>query len=144
MDELEWRHRSRGRAGRRRIRIVFVALRDFREGLGMKLAREIFDRGSNSRSGAIDSVADDCEAAVLYGVEHAPARTIGEGVRSMRGIVGMRFGEDKEFRLEVDDFFEIDLRPGLGRVYDRNSAGVLEGVGDECVVADGDEGFGPN
>ena len=110
----------------------------------MKLAGEIFDRGSDARRGTIDGVADDRITAMLDGVEDAPAGKIGELVGGARGILGMRLGEDQEFRLEVDDFFEIDLRPVLGRVDDGDGAGMLQSIGDEGVFADGDEGLGPD
>ena len=84
----------------------------------MKLAGELFDRRGDPRSGAVDGVADDRKAAMLHGVKNSPPRKVGEGVRSMRGIVGMRFGEDEKLRLEANDFFEIDVRPILGGVDD--------------------------
>src|SRR5260370_3666250 len=141
MDELERQLCSGRRAGRRGAGVVFIALRSFREGLGMELAGEIFDGGGDARSGAIDGVADDREAAVLDGVEDTPARKAGERVVGMRRAVGMRFGEDEEFGLEKNHFFEIDLRPGLRGVDDGDGARVLQSVADEGVLSYGDEGF---
>ena len=123
---------------------VFVGLGNFHEGFGMELACEIFDGGSDARSGSVDGVADDSKSMVLHGVQDTPAGKAGEGVGDTRGVVWMRFGEDQEFRLEANNFFKIYLRPILGRVDDGNSARVLQGIGDESVFADGDKGFGPD
>src|SRR5712671_3760810 len=110
----------------------------------MELAREVFDGGSDARSGAIDGIADYRKALVLHSVEDAPAGKIRESIGDVRGIFWMRFREDQELRLEANDFFEIDLRPILRRVDDGNSARVLQGVRDEGVFADRDKGFGPD
>src|SRR5882762_10053423 len=102
----------------------------------MELACEVFDGRSDARSGAVDSVADDSKSMVLHGVQDTPAGKAGKGVRGTRGVVWMRFGEDQEFRLETNDFFEINLWPILGRIDDGNSARVSQGIGDESVFAD--------
>src|SRR5258706_1564554 len=106
----------------------------------MELACEVFDGRSDARSGAIDGIADDRKAMVLHSVQNAPAGKIRESIGDVRGIFRMRFREDQELRLETNHFFEIDLRPILGRVDDGNSASVLQGVSDEGVFADADKG----
>ena len=56
----------------------------------------------------------------------------------------MRFGKNQKFGLLTNDFFETDLRPVLRGIHDGNGAGMLQGVGDKGVFADGDERLGPD
>src|SRR5262245_5808276 len=56
----------------------------------------------------------------------------------------MRLREDQKFRLQADDFLEIDLRPALRGVHDGFSAGMLDGVGYEGVLADRNEWLDPD
>jgi hypothetical protein len=43
----------------------------------MELAGEVFDGRGDARCGAVYGVTDDRIAAMLYGVEDAPARKLG-------------------------------------------------------------------
>src|SRR3954471_10492654 len=105
----------------------------------MKLLRERFDGGNDTECGAIHSVADQREVAILDSVENAPAREICERVDAWRGFAGMRFSEDEKFGLLVDYFFEAYLRPILRRIDDGSCAGVEQRVGDERFSANGNE-----
>ncbi len=110
----------------------------------MKLPSEVFDSGDEAWGGTIDGIADRGVATIAHRIEQTPAGKIGKSFGTMRRCAEMRFHKDQEFRLKTDDFLEIDLRPVLRGVDDGGGAGLTERIGDERVVADGDEWFGPN
>lgn len=110
----------------------------------MKLLGQVLYGGNNAGGGAIDGIADDSVAVVSHGIQNAPARERGEGIDVSGSSVRMRLREDEEFGLQTSDLFETYLRPILQGVDDRNSTGVLEGIGDKRVFADGDERLPPN
>src|SRR5258708_22950450 len=63
---------------------------------------------------------------------------------SMGGSDGMRVRKNQKFRLKMNNFLEIDLRPVLRGIDDRDGAGVTQRVCDESIFTDGDERLGPN
>src|SRR5258708_33972110 len=62
----------------------------------------------------------------------------------MRRSAGMRFRKNQKFRLKMNNFLEIDLRPVLRGIDDRDGPGVTQRVCDESIFTDGDERLGPN
>src|SRR6266851_3205281 len=97
-----------------------------------------------SRSGTVDGITDRGVATIAHSIEQTPAGKIGKSFGTLCGGPEMRFHKNQKFRLKMDDFLEVDLRPVLRGIDYRDSAGVTQRVGDERVVADGDEWLGPN
>ncbi len=110
----------------------------------MKLPSEVFDSGDESRSGTVDGIANRGVATIADSIEQTPAGKIGKSFGTLCGGPEMRFHKNQKFRLKMDDFLEVDLRPVLRGIDYRDGAGVTQRVGDERVVADGDEWLGPN
>ena len=109
----------------------------------MKLSREIFDRGYDSRGRPVYRVADDGIATVAHRVQNSPARAVGNGFEIVFGNARMGRGEHEVIRLQVNHFFQTHLRPVLARVNDGGRAGSAEGVGNESVLAHRNQGLGP-
>src|SRR5712664_1143200 len=110
----------------------------------MELLRKIFQGGNQTRSGAVDGIADGDVAAIAHGMEKAPAWKIREGFGAMRRSAEMRLHKYQKIRLKADDFLEVDLRPALRGIDDGNGAAVAQRIGDEGVLANGDERFDPD
>src|SRR5260221_2660397 len=52
----------------------------------------------------------------------------------MRRSAGMRFSKNQKFRLKMNNFLEIDLRPVLRGIDDRDGPGVTQRVCDESIL----------
>ena len=110
----------------------------------MQLPGEFFNGGNDTRSRAIDGIADYGVAAIAHRIEDAPSGTSGESVEIARGSFGVRGSEDQIIRLKAHDLFEAHLRPILRRFDDGGCACFAENVGDKGMLAGGNERFGPN
>src|SRR5260370_4161617 len=110
----------------------------------MKLPSEVFDSGDESRSGTVDGITDRGVATIAHSIEQTPAGKIGKSFGTLCGGPEMRFHKNQKFRLKMDDFLEVDLRPVLRGIDYLDSAGVTQRVADERGVAVGDEWLGPN
>ncbi len=131
---------------RRRILLLclFFVFRLFPESFRVQLTGKFFDGGDNPRGRAIDGVADDGVSAFAHGFQDTPAGKSGQCFDSGRSCFRMRISEDQEVGLQAGNFFEADLWPVLFRLDDGNGARETEGIGDEGVLADGDEWLVPD
>ncbi len=126
------------------IVLIVAGVRLIGKSFWMKLSRKVFDCGNDTRRGTVDRIAGFGIAVVADGIQNAPARQIGEGFDVQRRGLRMRVGKNQEFRLKPRDLFETYFRPIFDGVHYGGGASVLKGVGDEGLLADGDERLGPH
>src|SRR5205823_9299813 len=75
------------------------------EGLGMQLARELFNRSHDARRGPVNRITDHRVLLVSDGIQNSPAGQGGERVKISYGALRMGFGKDQKIRLHANDFF---------------------------------------
>ena len=114
------------------------------ECLGMELAREVLDRRNDARSWSVHGIANHREAMIANGIENLPSGETGERFELRRERLRMRCGENEKIRLQPGHLFETDLRPVQRGIDNGDRPSAAHGVGDEGVLADGDERLGPN
>src|SRR5258708_6828678 len=118
----------RRRARCRRIYLVFVVLQLFGKGFRMQLPREVFNGGHEARRGTIDGIADRDVATIAHSIEKTPAGKIGKSIGTVCRSADMRFHKNQKFRLKMNNFLEIDLRPVLRGLDDRDGARATQAV----------------
>src|SRR5260370_39777547 len=97
----------------------------------MKLPSEVFDSGEESRSGTVDGITDRGVATIAHSIEQTTAGKIGKSFGTLCGGPEMRFHKNQKFRLKMDDFLEVDLRPGMRGIDYRDTTGGSQRVGAE-------------
>ena len=110
----------------------------------MQLPGEFFDGGDDAGRGTIHSVAGLRVPTIANGMDNFPTRESGELLHFAGGVPRLRLREHQKIRLEPGDFFQVHLRPVLRGIDDGNSAGAAQSVGEESVLAGGNERLRPD
>src|SRR5205807_3207945 len=124
-------------------RFLVEVFRFFNKGFGMKLPRKLFNCGDDARGRPVHSVTNHGVAAIGDGFQDAPARKSRQGFEARRSWFRMRGRKDEIVRLQTSGFFKADLRTVLLSITDGEGACIAERVGDESVLANGDERLVP-
>ena len=107
-------------------------------------AREPLDGVHHARRRSIDGIADHNDVSMLHRRKIFPAGTCAQRVDVALRVSGMRAGENQNFRLKPDNFFQADVRPLGFRFHDRAPSCSAQRIRDERVAPHRNQRIGPH